>query len=681
MQFLRKKFDYFLCINFGKELVLKMSLMSKKNKIFSVLILSAVILICLVTFMPSTAFAEDGTDIIIGKTSIQEFPLVDIYLSFKEGSEMGSQELTSENIKVLENNTQVTRLSIEKVDTITEPIGVVLALDTSGSMKDKPIEDAKSAAILFMDQMRQIDRFAVVGFADEVKIYSQFTSNRDELKKSIAQIEAKGETSLFDGINIGLDQFSKQDIKHRYLIVLSDGKDTISKLKPQDDVDKANRENVTVYSIALASKDYDPTDLNYISQSSGGELLTAANSEQLKELYSAISRKIRNQYKISYTSLWPNSENITVNIDIEKAGIKESASINYVNPFFTPSPTKVVTAAPPAYQNFFSIPWVKMVIYAAIFVGVALLVYAFILLIFRPKQILKDRMGIYSGKQPGALKTETETKEDKSNIKMVSGIVGLVSRVASKRGFAQMFSEKLERADIKMKGSEFITLQLVSLIIIGILVQFIFKNILITAVVFFIILLVPIVIINFKENQRIKKINDQLPDALQLVSGSLKSGYSFNQAISMVIDETKPPLSAEFKMVLNETRMGLAEKEALENMAKRVNSENLTWTVMAINVQREVGGNLAEVMEIIADTTRERDRVMNQIKALTSEGKISAYILIALPVSLSLMLVLLNRSYIATLVTTRIGLVLLLIAGLLMVVGIFWIMRIIRIRY
>jgi tight adherence protein B len=102
---------------------------------------------------------------------------------------------------------------------------------------------------------------------------------------------------------------------------------------------------------------------------------------------------------------------------------------------------------------------------------------------------------------------------------------------------------------------------------------------------------------------------------------------------------------------------------------------------MAINVQREVGGNLAEVMEIIADTTRERDRVMNQIKALTSEGQISAYILIALPILLSLMLVLLNRSYIATLVTTRIGLVLLIIAGLLMVVGIFWIMKIIRIKY
>jgi tight adherence protein B len=149
----------------------------------------------------------------------------------------------------------------------------------------------------------------------------------------------------------------------------------------------------------------------------------------------------------------------------------------------------------------------------------------------------------------------------------------------------------------------------------------------------------------------------------------------------MVIDETKPPISDEFKRVLNETRMGSPEKNALNNMAKRVNSENLTWAVMAINVQREVGGNLAEVMDIIADTTRERDRVMNQIKALTAEGRLSAYILIALPILLGLMLSVINKGYIGVLFTTKMGLVLIVIAAILMIVGIFWIMRIVRIKY
>jgi tight adherence protein B len=123
------------------------------------------------------------------------------------------------------------------------------------------------------------------------------------------------------------------------------------------------------------------------------------------------------------------------------------------------------------------------------------------------------------------------------------------------------------------------------------------------------------------------------------------------------------------------------EKEALDNISQRVNSEYLQWVVTAINVQREVGGNLAEVMDTIADTIRERDRVLNRVKALTSEGRLSAIILIILPIVVGLMLFFLNRDYISLLFVTRAGLIMLAIAGALMVVGIIWIMRIVNIKY
>jgi len=149
----------------------------------------------------------------------------------------------------------------------------------------------------------------------------------------------------------------------------------------------------------------------------------------------------------------------------------------------------------------------------------------------------------------------------------------------------------------------------------------------------------------------------------------------------MIVDETKPPVSDEFKKVLSEIRMGLPERDALENMAKRINSELFNWTVMAVNVQREVGGNLAEVMEIITNTIRERDRVMNQIKALTSEGRLSAYILISLPILTAIALSILNREYVSLLVTTNIGLIMLSVSVILMIAGIVWIIKIIRIKY
>jgi len=149
----------------------------------------------------------------------------------------------------------------------------------------------------------------------------------------------------------------------------------------------------------------------------------------------------------------------------------------------------------------------------------------------------------------------------------------------------------------------------------------------------------------------------------------------------MVVDESKPPLGEEFRRILSEMRMGITEKQALENTSKRIKSEYFDWTVMAINVQREVGGNLAEIMETISSTIRERDRVMNRIKALTSEGRLSAIILIALPIVLGILLMVMNRVYISLLFTTKLGLTMLLVSGVIMIIGIIWILKIIQIKY
>jgi tight adherence protein B len=199
--------------------------------------------------------------------------------------------------------------------------------------------------------------------------------------------------------------------------------------------------------------------------------------------------------------------------------------------------------------------------------------------------------------------------------------------------------------------------------------------------VLIVILLLPFLILNLRIAGRLRKFHEQLPDTLQLISGSLKAGYSFNQALSMVVEETMPPISDEFRRVLSEIRMGLQEKEAMENMAERMKSEHLDWVVMSVNIQREVGGNLAEVMEIIANTIRERDTVLRQIKALTSEGRLSAYILIGLPIILAIVLSFLNREYISLLFTSIIGWVMVGIAVILMIIGIFWIIKIVSIKY
>jgi len=228
---------------------------------------AAIAFFTILVFMafPFSIFAQEASDIIVKKTDIDKYPKVNIYINFEEGSVLGSQDLQQDNFTILENGEEVKGLSVERVASITEPIGVVLAIDTSGSMKEKPIEDARDAASLFMDEMRRIDEFAIVGFDDAITIYSTFTSNRQKLKDSIARISARGETSLFDGIIIAADQFKKrEDIKHRYLIVLSDGMDTVSKLTAQDAIAKAQQEQIIIYAIALMSYDFNPVNIDNI---------------------------------------------------------------------------------------------------------------------------------------------------------------------------------------------------------------------------------------------------------------------------------------------------------------------------------------------------------------------------------------------------------------------------------
>ena len=323
-------------------------------------IIAILLIIFSISFgFPATANAQESGDILITKTDFEDYPKVNIYIYFKEGSELEALDLKQEDFIVLENGEDVRNLSIKGLDEIPDPIGVVLVLDTSGSMIGEPIADAAKAASLFLDEMRSIDEFSVASFADDVTVHSGFTSNRKKLRDSISEVKAQGETSLFDGIIEAIDQFnSRSDIEYRYLIVLSDGMDTVSKHNVQDVIDKALQEGVIIYSIALLSSEFNPGDIRNISESTGGEMLVAVDSKELKELYKSISKKIINQYRISYTSLWPNAEDIVISVSVEKSGLSVTTETGYENPYYYTAPTKVmIEPERPFYLTIFDKWW------------------------------------------------------------------------------------------------------------------------------------------------------------------------------------------------------------------------------------------------------------------------------------------------------------------------------------
>ncbi|GFP18828.1 tight adherence protein B [Candidatus Hakubella thermalkaliphila] len=637
-----------------------------------------VLFFLLASLFPSLSRADEG-DILIKSFSIEQYPQVDIYLGFQEDSPLDVEGLTERNFTISEDGQVVTEFSVNTLGQISEPIGVVLLIDTSGSMKGKPIANAIAAASLFVDQMREIDLIAVVGFADEVTTYTTFISDKAMLKEKISQLKARGETSLYDGIVTAADLFSDKKIKHRYIVVLSDGADTVSKLTDESAIASSLREKAAVYSIALESPEYKPEVLEKISKRTGAEILFAPSSEELEDLYLEISRKIENQYKIVYTSLWPNVEEIKVDLEIRRGGYSALTNWSYKNPFYVPAPTGFQRFQRPPFLTLFDNLYVRVAVYASLFMSVLLFLYIFVGLLFPARRKLKECLKPYSSDME--LGEGNEYGEVAARLGPLRRISGFGSALAARRGFGEFFQLKLDRAGLSLLPSEFITLHLLSVVMVSFGTYFVFKNIPLTLLTIVGMTTAPFLLLSQQARSRIRNFHNQLPDALQILASSLRAGYSLNQALSVVVDEMGPPISSEFKSVLTEIRMGLPARDALESLARRINSEYMSWTIMAINIQREVGGNLAEVLETISDTIRERDRVLRQIKVLTAEGKISAYILIGLPVAVSLLLFLLNPDYIGLLFTTALGKAMLAGAVALMILGIIWMKRIVTIEY
>jgi Flp pilus assembly protein TadB len=186
--------------------------------------------------------------------------------------------------------------------------------------------------------------------------------------------------------------------------------------------------------------------------------------------------------------------------------------------------------------------------------------------------------------------------------------------------------------------------------------------------------------LTFKISRRRAKFSEQLPDILQFLAGSLRSGFSLAQGLDAAVREDTQPVSGEFSRALQESRIGVEIEDALDQVANRMASADLRWTIIAIRIQREVGGNLAEVLGNTVDTMRERAQLRRHVKALAAEGKLSAYLLIGLPIFVGGWLFLVRRSYISVLWTSTIGLIMLVFSIVMLVAGAFWMRSMIKVE-
>jgi tight adherence protein B len=221
-----------------------------------------------------------------------------------------------------------------------------------------------------------------------------------------------------------------------------------------------------------------------------------------------------------------------------------------------------------------------------------------------------------------------------------------IEEAVSKRGFAASIQTDLARADLKLRVAEFVMITVLAIILGFLLGNLIFGSPLIGMVFAVVGFFAPRLYVGYRKRQRLNAFNDQLGDTISLLANSLRSGFSIVQSMETVAQQLPDPIAAEFHRVGQEIGLGLNYEEALNNMLRRVPSEDLDLMITAVNIQGRVGGNLAEILDTIGHTIRERIRIKGEIRVLTAQQMISGYILTGLPVVLALVLYLLNKEYI-----------------------------------
>lgn len=254
------------------------------------------------------------------------------------------------------------------------------------------------------------------------------------------------------------------------------------------------------------------------------------------------------------------------------------------------------------------------------------------------------------------IRVEEEEKERNFSMKAILGKAG---QVFVKRGMTKQLEYQLIKADIPLRGEEFLIIWMLAALVPGTLIYILSRKITISFLLYILGIILPPLLVSTAQQKRLKKFDQQISDSLGIMANALRAGFSFMQTLELVSREMPNPIAKEFARTFREMNLGAPMEEALVNLTKRVASDDLDLVVTAVLIQRQVGGNLAEILDNISFTIRERVRIQGEIKTLTAQGKISGIIIGLIPPFLILILLLINPAYLKPLFQSAIGLAML----------------------
>ena len=309
---------------------------------------------------------------------------------------------------------------------------------------------------------------------------------------------------------------------------------------------------------------------------------------------------------------------------------------------------------------------------AGLFLGILLFFIGLSTILGGGSESVEARMARYAGPASGQVAADAAAQSKKKSKKRkdrkeIDPFATLSADVEDKR-FATRVARDLARANLKLRVAEYYYIRIGASLALGVIL-FVFRDPLSGLIGFFLGYMLPRFWVGRRISGRLGAFNKQLPDTIVLLSNSLRAGSSFLQSIELVSREGGPPMSEEMGRVVREVNLGLGMEEALSNLVRRIKSDDLDLMVTAIGIQQQVGGNLAEILDTIAFTIRERVRIKGEINTLTAQGRVSGYLVAFLPIGLGAALNAINPAFMEPLFTQTIGRILIGVGAVMMTIG------------
>ena len=572
------------------------------------------------------------------------------------------EDLTKSAVRVSVRGTTVAgtvRYAESSISNTTTAQSMMIVIDSSGSMTGDKQRATNRAVSQFLAIAPANAQIGVVSFSRTARLLTAPTTDRAAVLNAVAGLKSSGDTALFDAVTLAANALG--DSKPCTLLVLTDGQDTTSKASLADTEQVLSSGVCAASFVGLQTDKPTFTLLQLLAVAGRGRAFTAADADGIAGVFvqSLTTTNAAIEIVADFPAGFPNRDQ-AISIDLSISGI-------HVGLTARAAPVGPPAASPVTSTVLFSLA-------ATVFASIFLLIW-----------LLTEGTDRARRRRVDALITEYAMRRVESGAAphedtVVETLEDLIRPILVKSKRSAPLALRLEGAGLDLSAEAWTLIRL-GLSLVFAIIAGVASGTAVTALAVGVPagFMAPQAWLNRRRAKRCKRFEEGLPDALMLMASSLRSGFSLDQAIVAASDQAESEVSGELRRAVQEIRIGSPLEAALDRIADRTDSSDFRWVVTALRIQRKSGGNLAELLITVSHTVRQRAQMGREVAALTAEGRLSAYVLIGLPIVLFAFIMLTQPSYLEPLWMTSTGLLLSGSGVVMLLVGWLAMKRLIRV--